>query len=109
MEKASKVMYTIANIFVWINIVVAIFGIVLCGLNIAHVTIPDADISQFTLPYLVYLIIVIIASIVTIALARMAKKKGTSKGWDILFIVFGVLSSNIFYLLGGLFGVIAKK
>ena len=58
---------------------------------------------------LVYYIITLIVALVEIALVRVAKGKNTSKGWDILFIVLGVLGSNIFYILGGIFGVIAVR
>ena len=36
-----------------------------------------------------------------------SKAKGSSKAWDVLFIVLGVLGANIFYILGGIFGLVA--
>ena len=107
MEKASSVMYSIANIFNWVMLILAVCGIVLSilgGLGIG------GDLTAgFGFGGLAYFIIVLIAAIIIIAMVRKAKGKGTSKGWDVLFIVLGVLSSNIFYILGGIFGLIARR
>ncbi len=109
MEKASRVMYSIANFFTWILAIIAIVGIVFCGLNIGHVTIPNVDLSQFSVGMLVYLAIILIIALITIAMVRRAKKQGTSKGWDVLFLILGIFGANIFYFLGGLFGLIARR
>lgn len=105
MEKASRVMYSIANFFTWIVVICSIVGIVFSILNLVHVV----DIPQLTVGMLVYLILVLIFSLITIALVRKAKGKNTSKGWDILFIVLGVLGDNIFYILGGIFGLFGNN
>lgn len=107
METASKVMYTIANIFTWILVVLCVGGIVLSALALAHVM--KATEAYGSVNLLVYYIVTLIIALVSISLVRIAKGKNTSKGWDILFIVLGVLGSNIFYFLGGLFGVIAIR
>ena len=113
MEKASKVMYSIANIFNWIIAITAVAGIVLSILTMTNVIkMEGADqIGGLAIGTgsLVYCILLLVFAIVAIALVRMAKKKGTSKGWDILFIVLGVLEANIFYVLGGIFGVVARR
>ena len=102
MEKASRVMYSIANFFTWIVVICSIVCIVFSVLTLTHVV----DIEQFkNIGTLVYFILILIVSLFTIALVRKAKGKNTSKGWDILFIVLGVLGSNIFYILGGIFGL----
>lgn len=110
MGKASRIMYTIANIFNWILFFLALAGIVVSILTMAHVIPADAvkDIPFLGTGSLVYFIIVLIVTVVTIILVRQAKAKGTSKGWDILFIVLGVLDWNVFYILGGIFGIVAK-
>ncbi len=107
MHKASAVMYSIANFFTWLLVLVSIAGIVFCSLNIAHVQIPNIDMSQFTVGTLVYFIIIFLVGIITISMVRRAKKKGTSKGWDVFFLICGIIGANIFYFLGGLFGLIA--
>lgn len=107
METASKVMYTIANIFTWILVVLCVGGIVLSALSLAHIL--KATEAYGSVNLLVYYVVTLIIALVSISLVRIAKGKNTSKGWDILFIVLGVLGSNIFYFLGGLFGVIAPR
>ena len=109
MEKASKVMYTIANIFNWIMVVLCIVGIVFSSLAIAGTLGGEHKVDFVGIGSLIYCIIVLIFCLITIWLVRMAKKNNTSKGWDLLFIILGILDLNIFYFLGGLFGVIAPR
>ena len=109
MEKASKIMYTIANVFTWIIAVFAVIGIVFSILSIANVNIEGADLSQLGVGTLVGTIILLLVSLITIFMVRRAKAKGSSKFWDILFIVLGVIGGNIFYILGGIFGVLAIR
>lgn len=105
METASKVMYTIANVFTWILALLYATGIVLSILTMTNV-ISGNDLGTNTL---VLSIICLIVSLFTICLVRIAKSKNTSKGWDVLFIVLGVLGGNVFYVLGGIFGVVAPR
>ena len=107
METASKVMYSIANFFTWILVILSLTGIVFCALDLANVWHPDLPLLGAG--GLVYYIIILIVALITIALVRKAKGKNTSKGWDILFLVLGVIGANIFYFLGGLFGLIAPR
>ena len=112
MQKASALMYTIANIFNWVSLICALLGIVFSVLAIAGVGPELKDIpliGVIGVGSLVYFIVMLLACIVIIWMVRKAKAKGTSKGWDVLFIVLGVLSDNIFYILGGIFGLIARK
>ena len=105
MGKASAVMYSIANVFNWIILIISIVGIVFSVLGGTGVyTEPGLGWG-----HLAYFIISLIIAIITIAMVRKAKAKGTSKGWDILFIVLGVLDLNIFYILGGIFGVCERR
>ena len=110
MGKASRVMYSIANFFTWILAILAIVGIVFSSLAIAHVNMGDAvDLSKFGVGTLVAFIIILLVSLITIAMVRRAKAKGTSKAWDVLFIILGVLGGNLFYILGGIFGLVARN
>ena len=111
MERASRVMYSIANFFTWILVIISIVGIVF---SIIAMVNPDFVKAVEELPFigagsLVYLIIVLIVGLITIFMVRRAKAKDSSKGWDILFLVLGILGSNIFYVLGGIFGIIAVR
>jgi uncharacterized membrane protein HdeD (DUF308 family) len=114
MGTASKVMYKIANIFNWILLVVGII-LLICGIcGTAGVIKNDGTMSaeQFTAEMIVLLVFGIwflVWPIVMIVLTRKAEKAGTSKGWDILFLVLGILGEDVFYFLGGLFGLIARN
>lgn len=108
MHKASAVMYSIANFFTWIIVLLMVAGI---ALSIVAMTGASKELVEagFGTAYLVTCIFVLIISLITIALVRKAKAKGTSKGWDVLFLVLGVLGWNIFYFLGGLFGLLERR
>ena len=103
MGKASAVMYSIANIFNWIVLLGSVAGIVLSILNKVGVTSIDLRYG------LVFFIIAFIVAIIIISLVRKAKAKGTSKFWDVLFIILGFLSANIFYILGCIYGCCERR
>ena len=109
MERASKVMYSIANFFTWIIAILSIVGIVFSILLMTGVMSGDASIPFIGGGSLAYFIILLVVSLITILMVRRAKAKDSSKGWDILFIVLGVLGSNVFYILGGIFGLVAVR
>ena len=110
MEKASAVMYSIANFFNWVLLLLSIAGIVFSVLAMTGVYEPNLNGEiAFGVQTLIPCIIIFLVVWITIALVRKAKKAGTSKFWDVLFIIFGIIGGNIFYFLGGLFGVIARR
>ena len=111
MEKASKVMYSIANFFTWIVVITCVAGIIVFSLMLPGI-IPNTSGASTTaqlIGYIIYLSIVLVVSLITIAMVRRAKADNSSKGWDFLFIILGVLGGNIFYVLGGIFGLIAPR
>ena len=106
MEKASKVMYSIANFFTWIVVILCIVSIVFSSLSLAHVI----DGNQFLgVGSLVATIVILVVSLITIWMVRRAKDSKSSKAWDLLFLILGIFGSNIFYILGGIFGLIAPR
>ena len=107
MERASRVMYSIANFFTWIVVIFAIAGIVFSSLAIVGKL--GEGFNVLGVGTLVYFIILLIISLVTIAMVRRAKAKDSSKLWDVLFIILGFLGNNIFYILGGIFGLVAVR
>ena len=110
MEKASRVMYSIANFFTWILVILAVAGIVICSLMVAKVIPAEGEVAAYAnLGGIVYFAIIFIIGIITIAMVRRAKAQGSSKAWDVLFIILGVLGANIFYILGGIFGLVAPR
>ena len=109
MEKASRVMYSIANFFSWVVVICCVAGIVISSLVMANVIKDMPDIPLVGAGGIVYFAIVLVFSLIAITFVRIAKDKRSSKGWDVLFIVLGVLGSNIFYILGGIFGLVARR
>lgn len=110
MEKASKVMYSIANFFTWVLVILCIAGIVVFSLMIPGIIPNNTGYTGAGLiGAIIYLSIVLVISLITIAMVRRAKANNSSKGWDFLFIILGVLGGNIFYVLGGIFGLIAPR
>lgn len=109
MEKASNVMYSIANFFTWIVVICSIAGIVLSSLMLAGILQSIPEIPFIGTGSIVYFAIVLVVSLITIAMVRRAKAAGTSKAWDLLFMILGILGANIFYFLGGIFGLIARR
>ena len=109
MERASRIMYSIANFFTWIIVFLAIGGIVLSILALVNVLPADFNVPFIGSGSIVFFAIVLIVNLITIALVRKAKDKNSSKGWDILFIILGILGDNIFYVLGGIFGLVAVR
>ena len=109
MERASRVMYSIANFFTWILAILSIAGIVFCILAMTHVLPESIDATYFNVGGIVGYSIILIVAIITIAMVRRAKAAGSSKGWDVLFLVLGIIGCNIFYILGGIFGLVARR
>jgi hypothetical protein len=105
MENASKVMYKIANIFNWILLVIGILAIVFGILGKTGVMNIQGDLGM-GIGAGIYLVI---WCIILIVLTRVAYGKGSSKGWDILFLIVGIVAGDIFYFRGGLFGLIANN
>ncbi len=109
MEKASKVMYSIANFFTWVLVIISIAGIVFSSLAIAHVFGTELKLDFLGIGTLIYFIIILIGSLITIWMVRRAKDSNSSKGWDVLFLILGLIGGNIFYVLGGIFGLVAVR
>ena len=111
MEKASKVMYSIANFITWILAIFFIAGIVFSSLKIANVFVIEgiSENAFYGLGTLITCIIMLLVCLITIAMVRRAKADNSSKAWDFLFLILGIFQGNLFYVLGGLFGLIAVR
>ena len=108
MGKVSAVFYSIANIFNWIIFIIALAGGIVSVLVMTGVVNWDWA-QNFGWVSLVPCIIICIVCWVTIWMVNRAKKEGTSKAWDVLFIILGLVETNIFYILGGIFGLLARN
>ena len=126
MKQASSIMYTIGKVF---NII----GIVVCGLllilPIVMMAMPEeiynqqraSDFNRLTVDQikvlgvgvLIGLIIALIVEIVILVLAIYAKKKLNNNTKEtaphIIMIIIGALGGSIFYLIGGILGLVAEE
>lgn len=111
MERASRVMYSVANFFTWIIAILCIVGIVFSVLDITNVFHIDtgAGTPSYGVGSLIAFIFFLLVALVTIAMVRRAKAKDSSKMWDVLFLILGIIGGNIFYVLGGIFGIVATR
>lgn len=109
METASRVMYSIANVFSWIAALVYAAGLVFSILSVADVFQLFPELHNYGVGSIVAFAILLFFTLLTIMLVRKAKSKNSSKFWDVLFIILGILGWNIFYFLGGIFGVVAIR
>ncbi len=110
MEKASRVFYSIANFFTWIIVILSLAGIVFSILAIADIfDLFNGALSEYGIGTLILFIVWFVVGLITIAMVRRAKAQGSSKGWDLLFMILGIVGGNIFYFFGGLFGLIAVR
>ena len=109
MDKASRVMYSIANIFNWVLVGLSLAGIVLSILAITDVFSLFPSLDDYGVGTLIACIVIFLVAIIIVSMVRRAKANGSSKLWDVFFLVCGIIGGNIFYFFGGLFGLIARK
>ena len=106
MKVASRVMYTIANFFTWIEVLVCITGIIVIPLMMSGVITNNNGYSnQYLQSAVITLAFVLFFSLILIGMVRIAKARESSVFWDILFLFLGIITGNIFYMLGGIFGM----
>lgn len=114
MKFASKVMYLIGRIFNIIELVCGIIFIVFGVLNMVGVIGAEDKTAQAALgiTYLVIGIIITVIALIVLGLSKKASKALNNNIVEnkphIIMIVIGVLSENVFYILGGIFGLIAE-
>ena len=121
MKAASKILYTIGQIFSYIALVLTIiaivFGIIFTVGGSLATTLEDSLPAGVTalaggITFLVVGIVYLVIYVILIISARKAKRAlgngVTNNGPHIWMIVLGAISWDIFYLLGGIFGLIAE-
>ena len=117
MKKAAKIMYTIALVFTIIALIFAIITDISGLLAMLGVVkrdgTTDAAMSWqaaggMTLGVGIYLTIVYIISIIFLCWAKKSFDNGNVVP-HIIALVVGVISGNIFLILGGIFGILAIK
>lgn len=111
MKTAAKVMYLIGTIFAIIGF---IFMIVLVVIGVIGLTNPDAQVEDSQMvAYIVTGIILSIIYLIAILIGNKGRKSlGNGKvniAPHVLSIVFGALGGDIFFLLGGIFGLVGES
>lgn len=114
MKGATKVMYFIGRIFNWIELfgglITAIVGTVLLILAITNGSDPAAIAAASAV--LVPGAIIFLIALVVIILAKRASKSlnepNPPAGPHILMLIIGIISQNYFFILGAIFGLIAR-
>lgn len=111
MKKASKIMYIIGTIFALIGFIGSIICVITGVINVVNGETEEAKANGLTLLIafavlsIVYLIIILIA-----AKGRKSLDNGeVNIAPHVVAIVVGVLGGDIFFLLGGIFGIIAES
>ena len=115
MKNLSKVMYIIARIFNILEIILFAVLLVVLGIVplVAGLQLEDTDakitaIATAGTMIALFAVLLLVAIVVGILLMKAYKSLGTAeKRKHILMIVLGVLSENIFLVLGGIFGTVS--
>ena len=120
MKKAAKIMYTLGIIGNFCMIFVCLIGMIISLVGVANVEEIIGSITEFSqeevtaaIAFLTsFSIIYLIIYIVTVILAFVAKSKvndGKKSFFPhILVLVIGVIGWNVFYILGGIFGIVVE-
>ncbi len=112
MKKASEVMYRIANFFIWILILLLIAAIVIAVLQMVGI-IPIKSGTQGGLALLIPSIVFLIIEFIVLALSRHAAndaRDGNKRaGPHVLMLIMGIISGNVFFFLGSIFGLVSLR
>ncbi len=123
MKKSSNLFYSIGFVLNIIELVIA--GLLVALFAFAY-TNPDAInkvatdtgstaeyVQSAFLVIMILFVIIAVVDVVVSVLVFVAKKnlkeKNGKVGTHILLLILGILSVNIFYLLGGIFGMVAAS
>ncbi len=115
MKKASRIMYIIATVFAAISLVTGIILAIIGGAGLALQNDPNMSgvSAQDCQLVLTWGIIIAVFAIVDILIGtfgrRAAAKKKGGNAPHIVAIVIGILGLNIFFILGGAFGIAGAK
>ncbi len=121
MKEASSILYKVGNIINLIAIILGVILAILCFVCYGGIdnqtaiemgkTLTEAQ-TTFMAAGIAFVIFIIIWIVVYVLAKRAIKALNDSSNSiapHVLMIIIGVLGSSIFYLLGGIFGVIAEN
>jgi len=128
MKSASKTMYLVGKILNIIAIILFIIFAIVCGVAVGNkeelantgkivvdgrvITNPE-EIAQIYNGLLVFCIISIIVLIIVLIIrgfaVRSLSRRGSQKFPHILMLIIGIVSCDIFYFLGAIFGLVHES
>lgn len=113
MRNASRVMYKIGRIFSFVLLALfAVLFVVYSILLVVHIiqgvdaAVIGADIGTMIWALIWTGLVIVLIILATRAIKNM-EEDAKANGPHIVMIVFGAITGDIFYLLGGIFGLIA--
>ena len=114
MRIASVIMYRIANIFLWLAVIVCITGIVVGSLVMANVIKPtDGSIPGGGLALIITSSVMLLIEIIVLSISRSAAanaRDGNHRAAPhVVMLILGILSANVFFFLGALFGLVSVR
>ncbi len=112
MKTASRVMYRIANFFLWILVLLALAMIVIAILEMTNVMkVPEGTTGG--VPLLIAGIVVFLLEFIVLASSRAAARntlEGNHRaGPHVWMLILGLISGNAFFVLGAIFGLIGLR
>ncbi len=113
MKTAARIMYTIGLIFSWIALLLLGVSVVLSGLLVGGVVQAQEELPYPPTTLLVISIVFLVIYILVIVLGTRARRAiGNNQvniAPHILCLVMGAVSGDLFYFLGGIFGLVAES
>lgn len=120
MKQGSSILYLIGNIINAIGIVLMVILGVICIAGAGSIdTVPDAyptytleEYQALTKGVGVFLLVYAVICLIVYILASKARKAVNNDTKElkphIIMIVIGVIGSNLFYLIGGILGIVSE-
>ena len=122
MKKASRIMYTLGVVFNIIGLILVITLPILGGIGYANpeevvkqssqeMTVEDVKAASLTLIIIgvIYIVVYLVVLILALHAKKAVKNDKRENAPHIIMIVIGAISVDVFYLLGGIFGLVSEN
>ena len=108
MRKLSLVFYTIGLVFSYIALIVGIAGIVYGAILISKEGMEAGQ--NFLVPGIIVTVIyLLVIGIVKLGRRQVLKGNRNHRFFHLLVLILGIISFDIFYVLGAIFGIFARN
>ena len=108
MRKASLIFYTIGLVFAWIALIAGIALIVVGSITLVREGM-EAGLYYLVPGIITTVIYLIVIAIISAGRRQVRAGKRNNKFFHIVALILGIVSFDIFYVLGAIFGLIARK